>query len=445
MSTERPASSAAKKQTSGSPEKAKLSISAKGMHDILPAEQPYWERISRVVRDASDYYNFGRIETPILEFAKLFEKGVGEETDLVEKEMYTLRTKGGDLLALRPEYTAAIMRAYFEHALSRIAQPQRLCYQGPVFRHESPQAGRQRQFTQFGFEIIGGSNDPLYDAQIILINQRILEDLKIKDIALRINSIGCRVCRPLYRKQLIAYYRNHEKDLCADCKRRLKTNPLRLLDCKQASCQKFKEQAPNILDKLCSPCSTHFRQVLEYCDELKIAYVLTPTLVRGLDYYNRTVFEFFATTPGADYGALAAGGRYDYLAEILGGRPTAAVGAASGIERLIAVTKAQQIALPVKTSKRVFVAHAGDLAKKRAMNIIEELRSHGIATVEALARESLAAQLKVANKEGLALAVIIGQKEIYEDSVIIRDLAGGLQETFPFNRMVEEIKRRMKS
>ena len=414
----------------------------KGMHDVLPSEQPFWERITRVARELADFYNFGRIDTPFMESAALFERGVGEDTDVVQKEMYTLKTKGGDRLVLRPEGTAPVARAYLGHHLSRMQQPQKLFYQGPFFRHENPQAGRLRQFTQIGFEIVGGVNDPMYDAQVILIFQRLLEELKIKGTMLKINSIGCRVCRPLYKRQLQAYYKPHEKKLCADCLRRMKTNPLRLLDCTQADCAEFRKNAPNFFDKLCAVCSTHLKGTLEYLDELQIPYSLDNHLVRGLDYYSKTVFEFFVEGPGSEVGALPGGGRYDYLIEMIGGRLTPAVGGACGIERLIHVMKAQEVKLPPKTPKKVFLIHVGDLAKKKSLTIVEELRRAGISVAESLGRESLRAQLKVADREGIELALILGQREIFEESIIVRNLRTSLQETVPLRILVEEIKRR---
>ncbi len=426
--------------------KEKIVQSVKGMHDVIPPEQALWDKIRSVVRDRALQYNFSRIDTPFLEHVRLFQRGLGDDSDVIEKEMYTLTTKGGDLLALRPEGTAGVMRAYLERGLSRLGSPQKLFYEGPMFRHENPQAGRLRQFTQAGFEVIGGVNDALYDAQLIVIFLRIIEDLKIKHVQLRINSIGCRICRPIYKKQLVAYYKNVEKDLCEDCQGRIKSNPLRLLDCKKAQCQKFKADAPNILDKLCVNCSQHFKEVLEYLGELGVAYALDNQLVRGFDYYSRTVFEFVVSDKNTvDVGALGGGGRYDYLAEMMGGKSTPAVGFGLGFERVIEVIKSQQIVYSAKPMKKVFVAHAGELAKKKAVAIIEELHKAQIPTIENLAKESLAAQLKVAHKENLDIALIVGQKEIYEQSVIIRNLALGLQETFPLNRMVEEIKKRLKS
>lgn len=413
----------------------------KGTHDILPLEWPWRDRISSVVDELADFYNFSQIGTPILEYADLFERGVGADTDIVGKEMYFVKSKGENALVLRPEGTAPIARAYLEHHLGRSASLQKLFYRGPMFRHERPQAGRFRQFEHAGFEIIGGGNDSIYDAEIILIFQRLLEKLKIKNIALKINSIGCRVCRPVYKKQIQNYYK--DKKICADCQRRLKANPLRLFDCKNESCIPFKASAPNILDKLCAACTAHLKGVFEYLDELKISYAVDNTLVRGLDYYNRTVFEFFVEGPGSEVGALPAGGRYDYLMEMLGGRMTPAVGGAVGIERLLAVMKAQELEAPKKTPKKVFVIHVGELAKKKSLNLLEKLRSAGISAAEALGRDSLKAQLRLADKEGVKLALIFGQKEIFEKSIIVRDLETHLQESVPMDTIVEEVKKRL--
>lgn len=415
----------------------------RGMHDILPGEWMWRDKINVVVDELADFYNFSRIETPILEKAELFERGVGVDTDIVGKEMYFVKSKGEDMLVMRPEGTAPIARAYLENHLGRSASLRKLYYKGPMFRHERPQAGRLRQFEQAGFEIIGGGNDPIYDAEVILIFQRLLEKLKIKNIVLKINSIGCRVCRPVYKKQLQAYYKDKDKKLCSDCQRRLKTNPLRLFDCKNEICVSFKVSAPNFLDKLCAGCTSNLKGVFEYLDELKISYAVDNTLVRGLDYYSRTVFEFFVEGPGEEVGALQGGGRYDYLMEMLGGRTTPAIGGAVGIERLIAVMKAQEIEAPHKPAKKVFVIHVGELAKKKSLNLLEKLRSSGISVSEALGRDSLKAQLRLADKEGVRLALIFGQKEIFENSIIIRDLESHLQESVSMDTIVEEVKKRL--
>lgn len=429
----------------------------RGVHDVLPVEEAYWERIEGAARELARSFNFSRLDPPILEFADLYNKTTGEESDIVEKEIYTLKTKGGDTLALRPEFTPGMSRAYLEHGLSRLGQPQKLYSIGPVFRHDRPQLGRYRQFTQVDFEVLGGTNDPIYDAEIIMIAVDLVRAAKIRDISLKVNSIGCRICRPIYKKQLTNYYKNHEKELCEDCQRRLKNNPLKLLDCKEESCVKLREKAPNILDKLCVTCSAHFRGVLEYLDETGIAYELDHRLVRGLDYYCRTVFEIYTGGKEAEIGALAAGGRYDYLMETIGGHLTPAVGFASGVERLISVVKAREEAVKGNTpsgasganangrkERRVFVAHAGELAKKKAFALLKQLRGEGVAVSEALAKESLGAQLKAADKEGLHIALILGQKEIYENTVIVRDLANGLQEAVANDKLVAEIKKRFK-
>jgi len=416
----------------------------KGIHDLLPVDAPYWEKIESTAKSLARSYGFSRLDPPILEFAELYQKTSGEESDIVEKEMYTLKTKGGDVLALRPEFTPGMSRAYMEHGLSRLGQPQKLFTIGPVFRHDRPQLGRYRQFTQVNFEVLGGVNDPIYDAEIIVIATELLKECKIKEYALKINSIGCRICRPIYKKQLFNYYKNHEEELCEDCKRRLKTDPLRLLDCKEEGCVALKAKAPNFLDKLCVTCSAHFKCVLEYLEEAGVSYELDHRLVRGLDYYSRTVFEIYAGGKEADLGALPAGGRYDYLMETIGGHLTPAVGFACGVERLIAVMKAKEIPAPARKDRRVFVVHAGELAKQKAFALLKKLRDDGILVSESLAKESLGAQLKAADKEGVGLALIVGQKEIYENTVIVRDLISGLQEAVPMDKLIAEIKKRLK-
>ena len=420
----------------------------KGMRDLLPEDSVYWEKALDVAREVAEFYGFGHIETPILEYSDLFSRGVGLGTDIVEKEMYVLKTKGGDSLALRPESTAPIMRSFIENGMSRLPQPVKLWYFGPHYRHENPQAGRYRQFYQVGFEIVGGESDPIFDAEIIIAAVRFIEKMKIKNIILEINSIGCRQCRGIYRKKLQDFYRREMasskrsgKIICKDCERRIETNPMRLLDCKEELCAELKANAPSILDGLCSPCRTHFKGVLEFLDEVDIPYTLNPYLVRGLDYYNRTVFEIFAEDGGI---ALGGGGRYDYLAEMIGGRSTPAVGVAPGIDRIINVLKERESGLELKKRERPFVAHVGDTAKRKAFALIEEFYKNGVKVVEALGKDSLQAQLKVADRENCPIALIIGQKEVYEETVIVRDMKTGVQENVPASRIVEEIKERMR-
>ena len=431
-----------KKQKKPEKENKATLQSPKGMRDILPAEQPLWEKIRKTSQDTAGFYNFSKIDTPILEKAEVFERGVGVSTDIVEKEMFVLKTKGGDRLVLRPENTAGIVRAYFEHGMSRMPQPLKLYYFGPFFRHEQPQAGRYRQFYQYGFEILGGEADPIYDAQIILAGIRALEDLKIKNLSLQINSVGCRNCRQVYRRKLQEYYRRFSAKICKDCKRRVSINPLRLLDCKNGKCQSMKEDAPAMINYLCAPCRSHFREVLEYLDSLNLPYSLNNFLVRGLDYYNRTVFEIFSESSPI---ALGGGGRYDYLAELLGVRKSdlPAVGVSFGVERIAELMKIMEISGLIKPKAKVFLIQIGKPAKKKAFLLIEEFHKAGIKVIESLGRESLRAQLKIADKEEIEIALIIGQREVFEESIIIRDMKNGVQETVPLSKVVDEIKKRI--
>ncbi len=415
------------------------------MHDILPEEATLWDKATKAFRDITEFYNFSPIATPIVEQLELFARGIGEETDIVNKEMFTIRTKGGDQLALRPENTAGIVRSYIEHGMSHQPHPVRLAYFGPFFRHEKPQAGRLRQFHQAGFEIFSTENDPLYDAQIMLASYRFIEMLKIKGVTAQINTIGCKICRPNYRKTLTSYYKSHEKKLCGDCRRRLPINPLRLLDCKNESCQPFKEQVPTTLDHLCSICKSHFKELLEYLEDVKLPYSLNHFLVRGLDYYTKTVFEFTLDPVSGEENlnlALGGGGRYDYLVETLGGKSTPAVGVALGIERLLEVMRKRGIGGAVRSRERVFLIHIGDLAKKKGLSLIEMLREGNIHVMESLGKESMAAQLRNADKLQTPFALIFGQKEAYEESIIIRDMKTGAQETVPLAKLVAAIKKR---
>ena len=432
-----PADKEKKKSTGG--KEAPISFQTpKGMRDILPEEWPLFDRVVGAAKNIGDFYNFSRIDTPILEQADLFSRGVGLGTDIVEKEMYVFSTKGGDRLALRPEYTAPVMRSYIQHGMSHLPQPRRLWYVGPVFRHENPQSMRYRQFTQFGLEVVG-SADPVFDAEVIIGFYRLLDELKIKGVSIEVNSIGCKTCRPAYRKKLTDYYR--KQDVCEDCRVRLETNPLRLLDCKNPKCQPLKEGAPSILDNLCQNCRQHFRQVLESLDEAKVSYVLNPRLVRGLDYYSRTVFETFVEGEAA---ALASGGRYDYLAELIGGRSTPAVGGAAGIERIMEVLKNKGIMPQSKTKGKVYLIHVGEVSKKKSLSLVEEFRHAGIPLVNELSKESLSSQMELAAKNNAPLTLIFGQKESYEDSIIIRDMESGVQEVVPLSKIIEEVKKRLK-
>ncbi len=416
-----------------------------GMHDILPEEQKYFKKIYNICENAADFYGFQKIETPILEATELFSKGIGLATDIVGKEMYNLRTKGGDLLTLRPEGTAPVARAFIEHGMQNLPQPVKLWYFSPFFRYEHPQSGRFRQFWQFGFEVFG-EESPVVDTQTIQIFYNILKEFKIKNLTLEINSIGDSQCRPYYKKLLVSYFKSRETALCIDCRRRLRENPLRILDCKEEKCQQIASQAPQMIDHLCEECHRHFKEVLEFLDETELPYRLNSHLVRGLDYYTKTVFEIFADSPEEKIlGTLAAGGRYDSLVKILGGRPVPAVGGAAGIERIITVMKAKGMKFKESELPKIYLAQLGNLAKKKSLRLIENFRLAKISIAESLGRDSLKAQLKMADKIGAKYTLILGQKEALEGIIIIRDMVKGIQETVKLDKVVREMEKRIKN
>ena len=425
-----------------------------GMHDILPEEQPYYQKIYDVARDVATYYGFYRIDTPLLEDAQLFEKGTGATTDIVEKEMYMLKTKGGDILALRPEFTPGIARSYIQHGMTNWPQPVKLYTTGPLFRYERPQSGRYRQFNQIDFEVFGEPSASI-DAQIIQIFYAMLRELKFDHLIIEVNSLGDPQCRPYYKKMLANYFRSRQNSLCVDCKRRLKTNVLRVLDCKEEKCQRVKAQAPQIIDHLCEDCKTHFKSLLEFLDETDIPYHLDPYLVRGLDYYTRTVFEIFSErTVGvkeAQEGeesitrnALAGGGRYDGLIKLYGGKEEPATGAAAGVERIAVLMKELRDSELKGVTPKVFLAQLGDLPKKKSLKLMEEFRKAKIPMAESLGRDSLRAQFARADKLGVEYTLILGQKEVLENSIVIRKMDTGEQETVKLEFLVEEVKKRLK-
>jgi histidyl-tRNA synthetase len=416
----------------------------RGMHDIFSEQWRYYQKILDVVEEFANFYNFERIETPILEETELFTKGIGLTTDIVQKEMFSLRTKGGDHLSLRPEGTAPIVRAYIQHGLQNFPQPIKFWYFGPFFRYERPQSGRLRQFWQFGFEVLG-EESPALDAQIILIFYNILKELKFKNLILKINSIGDSFCRPYYKKVLTSYLKSRINSLCQDCKRRLKENPLRVLDCKEETCQRIVSQAPQILDHLCENCKKHLKQTLEFLEELELPYNLDPYLVRGLDYYTKTVFEIFEDTEkGKEVGALVGGGRFNALAKILGGGEVPAVGGAGGVERIVLLIKEKAIRFPKEKKAKVFLAQIGDLAKRKALKLIEEFRKEEVPIFESLGRDSLKSQLKVADRLKVKYVLILGQKEALENRILLRDMESGKQKVLNLKKIIKEIKKIIK-
>lgn len=411
-----------------------------GTHDILPQNQAYYDKIYKTVKGIVSFYDFGKIDTPILEDANLFIRSVGENTDIVEKEMFILKTKGKDYLALRPEGTAPIMRAYIENGLLSFPQPVRLWYFGPFFRYEKPQAGRFRQFNQFGIEIIGES-DSIVDVQSVLIMYKVLQELGLNDLIVKINSIGDDKCRPIYRKDLIKNLRNNKDSLCEDCQKRIKTNPLRVLDCKNEKCQQVLLGAPQSIDYLCEECKKHLKDTLEYLDELKIPYLLESKLVRGLDYYTRNVFEIESTRSGV---VLAGGGRYDNLAKVLGGGNVSACGAAAGIERIINEMKETKNRPMLKDVPDIFFTQIGPLAKKKSLPILENLRKAGLKVGESFGKNGLKDQLGKASRLGVKAVIILGQKEAINDKILIRNMKTSKQVEVKQEEIVKELKKILK-
>ena len=424
--------------------RAKPIQSVKGMHDLLPEERPYWDFVFKKASGILEDYDYQRIETPIVEETELFEKGVGPGTDIVEKEMYSFKTRGGDSLTLRPEATTGIARAYIEHGMKSLPQPVKLFSFGPMFRHEQPQSGRRRQFWQLDAEFLGEESFSA-DAELIFILWKIFEEMGLKDITLQINSIGDQNCRPEYKKALKDYYKNKLKKVCAPCRAKFKKNVLRMLDCIQAECKEISSKAPQIFDFLDDDCKVHFKNVLEFLEEAQVPYILNPYLVRGLDYYTRTVFEIWPSESTSGQAALASGGRYDRLIEQLGGHKTEAVGWAMGVERTIEYLKNKNVKISkAKPEPKIFLAQLGDLAKKRSLILFEQFRKAGVPLKASFTRDSIKSQLRIANRLGVRFTLILGQREALDGNIILRDMESSVQETLPLEGAVETIKKRLK-
>lgn len=417
----------------------------KGMHDILPADQAYWAFVSKKSKTILEDYGFDRIDTPMVEAASLFTRSVGEGTDIVDKEMYAFKTKGGEQLALRPEFTAAIVRAYIEHGMHVLPHPIQLWSLGPVFRHDNPQAGRYRQFHQLNVEMFGDET-PAADAQLIFIIYRLLEGMGLKNLTVHVNSIGDASCRPQYLKALKEYYRGRDKKLCAKCQNRLKTNILRVLDCQEAQCREVGKDVPQFVDYLDEECKRHFKGVLEFLDEIKVPYLLNHRLVRGLDYYTRTVFEIWPEEKeGTMQLALCSGGRYDKLVQLIGGPKTPATGWAMGVERIILALKEAGITPPESHSQpKIFIAQLGEIAKRKSLMLFEEFRKTGITAKATFGRDSIKSQLKISNRLGIKYTLIMGQKEALDESIILREMDSGVQETVPLEKIVELVKTKLR-
>ena len=399
----------------------------RGTADLLPEEQKYRRYIEAKAMALARNFGYGRIDSPVFEDAGLFVRSVGEGTDIVEKEMYTFEDRGGDLVTLRPEGTAPVCRAYLEHGMHSRSQPVRLYYFCPVFRYERPQAGRFRQHHQFGVEALGDAN-PTVDAEVIELAWRLMKSLGLSDIQLLINSIGDQSCRPQYVAELKAYYTGHYASLCDDCRSRLERNPLRLLDCKVETCRNLGETAPRSVDRLDPDSLEHWNKLQEYLRALYIPFKVDHRLVRGLDYYTRTVFEIQPREAGGQ-STICGGGRYDGLIEQLGGRPTPGIGFGTGLERLTLNLKRSGVTVPDEPAPSYLIANAGASARLPALELASRMRRAGVGAILSSGPRSLRGQMRQANSLNIPYVIILGDDEISRGEVLIRDMQHSTQQT----------------
>lgn len=395
----------------------------RGTGDMLPQESYKYHYLENVFKTVAGAYNYKEIRTPVFEHTELFNRSVGETTDVVQKEMYTFNDNGGRSITLRPEGTAGVARALLEHGLYSEAMPQKMYYITSCYRYEKPQAGRLREFHQFGIECFGAS-DPIADAEVISVANSVFESLGIENISLEINSIGCPKCRAEYHRALKEYFSSKTDSLCETCKSRLERNPMRILDCKSPVCSEIASKAPVILDYLCDECKEHFDGVRKELDIMEIAYEINPRIVRGLDYYTRTVFEFVSSNIGAQ-GTVCGGGRYDGLIEQLGGNPLPALGFGMGIERLKLLMESTGVDFGEEDVCKLFVVAADKEASEIVTSLVQTIRSFGISAERDICGRSVKAQMKYANKIGAQYTVVIGKNEIDENSVILKNMQTG--------------------
>lgn len=412
-----------------------------GTLDILPEDQHYWDHVRARARHLAELAGFERIDVPVFEVTELFARGVGQGTDIVDKEMYSFTDRGGHEVTLRPEFTAGVVRAYIENGLRVRPQPQKLYSFGPIFRYERPQAGRYRQHTQFNVEILG-EQDPAADVEVMALVWDLYAGLGFRDLEFQLNSTGCPRCRPGYVAVLKAHYAEHRHVICEDCHRRLERSPLRVLDCKVDQCRPVIAGAPHFLDHLCEECAEHFHTLREYLELLDRRYVINHGLVRGLDYYTKTVFEVWAAGIGAQ-AAVCGGGRYDGLIELVGGPPTPGVGVAVGLERIILVMKGLEVTVPFLPKPPVFLAHLGPRARREALRLVDALRREDVGAWIAFGERGLKSQLREASKRSVRYAVILGEEELATGAAVVRDMQAGEQSRVELADLVEWLKARV--
>ena len=402
---------------------ALITKAIKGTKDVLPNESYKNQYIEATCLGVAENFGYKEMRTPVFEHTELFQRGVGDTTDVVQKEMYTFDDKGGRSITLRPEGTSGAARAFLENGLSNEALPQKICYLTSCYRYEKPQAGRLREFHQFGIECFGATS-PLADAEMISLAKQIFDELGVKDLHLELNSIGCPECRAEYHKALKEYFSQYKDKLCDTCNDRLERNPMRILDCKSPVCSEIAKGAPVVLDYLCDECIEHFQKVKSYLDAANIEYIVNPQIVRGLDYYTKTVFEFVSDAIGSQ-GTVCGGGRYDGLLEELGGQHTPSLGFGMGLERLQLVMEAQGCNFPEPSRPDLFIVAMGEKATLKAVEIAKDMRDEGFSVVYDLNGRSLRAQMKYADKLGAKFNVVIGDNEVENKVVSLKDMATG--------------------
>ena len=411
----------------------------RGTNDILPPESAKWNYLESKAKYIFDLYNYDEIRTPIFEYTELFQRGIGEATDIVEKEMYTFEDKSGRSLTLRPEGTASVVRSFLENKIYGQAQPTKYFYIGPMFRYERPQAGRYRQFYQLGVEVFG-TQDPMVDAEVIAVGMHYMDILGLKDLQLYINSIGCPDCRPQYLDNLTEYLNDNKEDLCDDCQNRINKNPLRVLDCKNESCQTVIKNAPKIIDHLCEECETHFNSLQNNLKSINIDYEIDTTLVRGLDYYTKTAFEVKYEGLGAQ-DTIFGGGRYDKLAEEIGSKDVPGIGFALGIERLLLTLDKQEIEIPIDKSIDIYLTTIGQKAKIASFELLEKFRKKGIKAEIDYQDRSVGGQMKSADRMNATYTVIIGENELESGKATVRNMKDGEEQEIKLESIVESIEK----
>ena len=413
----------------------------RGTQDILPADRPYWRYVTEEMHTVAALFGLNQIDTPIFEETGLYVRGVGEGTDIVDKEMYSFQDKGGAEITLRPEWTAGVMRAYIEHGMHVWPQPVKLYSMGPIFRFERPQAGRFRQHHQFNVEVLG-EIDPAVDLEVMSVAWTLLTRLGYRGLSFQLNSTGCPQCRPAYRRALVDYFRAYEDRLNDVDRRRLTINPLRLLDSKEEAAQPLLDAAPHSADYLCEECATHLTSLRSYLDALNMPHSINFRLVRGLDYYTKTVFEVWAEGIGAQ-AAVCGGGRYDRLIEELGGPPTPGIGFGMGIERVIASLKQQEVQPPPLPAPRVQVSPLGEEARVAAIKLVRQLREAGIGALLAFGNRSLKSQLKGADKAHIEYALILGEQELAQGTILVREMATSQQTPVNHGEILNWLRARL--